>query len=61
MQIKTLKNAPTDADMLEQLLKAKRRQKEEAMDIEDTQRLVTEEIEMLKVVFYLAASTKRKD
>ena len=61
MQIKTLENAPTDADMLEQLLKAKRRQKEEAMDIEDTQRLVTEEIEMLKVVFYLAASRRRKD
>jgi hypothetical protein len=47
--------------MLERLLKAKRRQKEEAMDIEDTQRLVTEEIEMLKVVFYLAASRRRKD
>jgi hypothetical protein len=61
LQIKTLENAPTDADMLERLLKAKRRQKEEAMDIEDTQRLVTEEIEMLKVVFYLAASRRRKD
>jgi hypothetical protein len=32
--------------------KLKRRQKEEAMDIEETQRLVTE-IEMLKVVLYL--------
>jgi len=32
-------------------LKAKRRQKEEAMYIEDTERSVTEEIEMLKVAF----------
>ena len=41
-----------DRDKLERLLKVKQRQKEEAMDIEDTQRLVTE-IEMLKVVLYL--------
>jgi hypothetical protein len=34
-------------------LKGKERKKEEAMHIEDTQRLVTEEIEMLKVVLYL--------
>jgi hypothetical protein len=33
---------------LEQLLKEKERQKEEATHIEDTQRLVTKEIEMLK-------------
>jgi hypothetical protein len=33
------------------LLRLKQRQKEKAMHIEDTQRLVTEEIEMLKVVF----------
>ena len=33
-------------------LKVKQRQKEEAMHIEDTQRLVTE-IEMLKVVLFL--------
>ena len=36
LQIKTLQNAPQDADKLERLLKAKRRQKEEAMHIEDT-------------------------
>jgi hypothetical protein len=35
---------------LEQLLKLKEREKEEAMHIEDTERLVTE-LEMLKVVF----------
>ena len=49
LQIKTLEKAPRDAEKLERFLKAKRRQKEEAMYIEDTQRLVTE-IEMLKVV-----------
>jgi hypothetical protein len=37
-----------DADKLERLLQVKQRQKEEAMDIEDTQRLVTE-IEMLRL------------
>ncbi|HET6779890.1 MAG TPA: hypothetical protein VFH09_01865 [Nitrososphaera sp.] len=41
-QIKTLQNAPRDVEKLEQLLKIKRRQKDEAMHIEDTQRLVTE-------------------
>ena len=50
LQIKVLQNAPSDAEKLEQLLKAKQRQKEEAMDIEDA---VTE-IEMLMVVLYLA-------
>jgi hypothetical protein len=49
LEIKTLQNAPRDADKLRRLLELKQRQKEEAMHIEDTQRLVTE-IEMLKVV-----------
>jgi hypothetical protein len=52
LQIKTLQNAPRDPDNLERLLKIKERQKDEAMYMEDTQRLVTE-IEMLKVVLYL--------
>ena len=52
LQIKTLKTAPRDAEKLERLLQVKTRQKDESMDIEDTQRLVTE-IEMLKVVQYL--------
>jgi hypothetical protein len=52
LEIETIENAPRDADKLERLLKAKQRQKEEAMYIEDTQRLVTE-IEMLKVVLHL--------
>jgi methyl coenzyme M reductase beta subunit len=51
-EIKTLQNAPRDADKLRKLLEVKQRQKEEAMHIQDTQRLVTE-IEMLKVVLYL--------
>jgi hypothetical protein len=38
LQIKTLQNAPRDPDKLERLLKAKRRQKEEAMHIEDTRK-----------------------
>jgi hypothetical protein len=49
LEIKTLQNAPRDADKLRKLLELKQRQKEEAMHIQDTQRLVTE-IEMLKVV-----------
>jgi hypothetical protein len=53
LEIKTLQNAPRDADKLRKLLQVKQRQKEEeAMHMEDTQRLVTE-IEMLKVVLYL--------
>ena len=42
LQIKTLQNAPRDPDKLERLLKVKQRQEEEAIHIEDTQRLVTE-------------------
>ena len=59
LQIKTLENAPRDVEKLERLLKAKRRQKEEAIDIEDTQRLVTE-IEMLKAIWYLVARSGRR-
>jgi methyl coenzyme M reductase beta subunit len=54
LEIKTLQNAPRDADKLRRLLQVKQRQKEEAMHIEDTERLVTE-IEMLKIVFYLVS------
>jgi hypothetical protein len=58
LEIKTLQNAPGDVDKLEQLLKVKHRQKEQAMHIEDTQRLVTE-IEMLKVVFFWCAKIEK--
>jgi hypothetical protein len=60
LEIKTLENAPRDSDNLERLLQVKQRQKEEAMHIEDSQRLVTE-IEMLKVVLYLVCRNERKE
>ena len=60
LEIKTLRNAPRDADKLRRLLELKQRQKEEAMHIEDTQRLVTE-IEMLKVVLYLVSRKQRRN
>ena len=56
LEIKTLENVPSDAEKLERLLQVKQRQKEEAMQIEDTQRWVTAEIEMLKVVLHLMVS-----
>ena len=54
LEIKTLRNAPRDADKLMRLLEIKKRQKDEADSIEDTQRLVAE-IEMLKVVLFLVS------
>jgi methyl coenzyme M reductase beta subunit len=60
LEIKILQNAPRDAEKLEKLLKIKQRQKEEeAMHIDDTQRLVTE-IEMLKVVLHLMVSRNKR-
>jgi hypothetical protein len=38
LEIKTLQNAPRDADKLRRLLEIKQRQKDEAIHIEDTQR-----------------------
>jgi hypothetical protein len=58
LEIRTLQNAPRDADKLRRLLEIKQRQKEEAMHIEDTQRLVAE-IEMLKVVLFLVSRKSR--
>ena len=52
LQIETLQNAPRDPEKLENLLKLKRRQKGDATEREDTERLVAE-IEMLKVVLFL--------
>jgi hypothetical protein len=59
LEIKALENAPRYADKLEGLLQVKRGQKEEAMYIADTQRLVTE-IEMLKAVLYLVSRNRRR-
>jgi hypothetical protein len=58
LEIKSLQNAPRDADKLRKLLEIKRRQKEEADHLEDTQRLVTE-IEMLKAVLFLVCRDNR--
>jgi hypothetical protein len=60
LEIKTLQNAPRDADKLRKLLEVKQRQKDEADHIEDTQRLVTE-IEMLKVVLFLVCRNRGKE
>ena len=59
LEIKTLQNAPRDPDKLRKLLEIKQRQKEEAIHIEDTQRLVTE-IEMLKVVLFLVSRKQQQ-
>jgi hypothetical protein len=59
LQIKTLENAPRDAGKLEWLLKAKEKQREDAMHIEETERLVTK-IQMLKVVLYLVNRNHRQ-
>ena len=60
LQINTLQNAPRDAGKLEWLLKTKRRQKEEATELEDAESLVTE-IEMLKVVLFLVCRKIREE
>jgi hypothetical protein len=54
-----LQNAPRDPNKLERLLKIKKRQKEEAIYFEDTERLVTE-IEMLKVVLFLVVCRRNR-
>ena len=55
-----LQNVLRDEGKLEALLKIKERQKEEAMHINDTQRLVRG-IEMLQmVVYYLVTSRKEE-
>jgi hypothetical protein len=58
LEIKTLQNAPRDEGKLRELLKLKEKQNEQAINIEDTQRLVTE-IEMLKVVLHLVSRKSR--
>ena len=52
LQIRTLKDAPRDSDMLRELLEKRERQYEEAEDSEVIEILVTE-IEMLKFVQFL--------
>jgi hypothetical protein len=59
LQIKIAQNAARDPDKLERLLKVKQRQKQEAMDIENTPQVRHREIELLKVVLYLVATKSR--
>jgi hypothetical protein len=59
LQIKSLQNAPRDLEKLEQLLKLKERQNDEARHIEQTQWLVTE-IEMLKIILCLLNRNKNR-
>jgi hypothetical protein len=51
LEIKALQNAPRDADKLKSLLQVKQRQKEEALHIDDTQRLVTERLKCSRLYF----------
>jgi hypothetical protein len=44
LEIKTIQNAPRDADKLEGLLEGKQIQKEEVRDVEDTERLIRERL-----------------
>jgi hypothetical protein len=60
LEIRTLQNAPRDADRLRRLLQIKRRQKDEAMHIEDTQKLVAK-IEMLEVVLFLVCRKQQSN
>jgi hypothetical protein len=60
LEIRTLQNVPRDAEKLRRLLEIKHRQKDEAMRIEDTQRLVAE-IEMLEVVLFLVSRKQQSN
>jgi hypothetical protein len=59
LQIETLQNAPRDSVKLEQIIKAKERENNEAKHIDHTQRLVSE-IEMLKLVLCLVIRSEEK-
>jgi hypothetical protein len=62
LEIRTLQNAPRDEDKLERLLKSKEKGKGRSnAHGGDRKRLVTEEIEMLKVVLYLVSRSCRRD
>jgi hypothetical protein len=60
LQIETLQNAPRDIAKLDQIIKAKEREKEKARHIEDTERLVTE-IEILKVILFLVGRNRKNE
>jgi hypothetical protein len=58
-EIKILRDAPRDADSLRKLVKAKQREWEDTMKIEEIERLVTE-IEMLRFVLCAVSRNKGK-
>jgi hypothetical protein len=53
LQIKTLQNAPRDAEKLQRLLKAKRRQKEEAMDMRLCRKKFASYLPIIQNTFYI--------
>jgi hypothetical protein len=57
LEIKTLQNTPRDPDKLEQLLQVKEREKEQQAH-RRYKRLVTEEIEILKIVLHFGNEQK---
>jgi hypothetical protein len=59
-EIKILREAPRDPHKLGEILKAKQKEYEKAIDSEDIERLVPE-IEMLKFVLFLVCRNGRKD
>jgi len=58
-EIKILREAPRDPDKLRKLVKAKQRELEDAMKIEDTERLFPE-IEMLRFVLCAVSRNERE-
>jgi len=61
LEIKTLQNAPRDAEKLEGILEIKQKEKEETIHIEEEHKCSYSEIEMFKVILYfLVARSKRK-
>jgi hypothetical protein len=60
LQIRTLQEAPRDADKLRKILKAKQKEYEKAEDSEDIERLVPE-TEMLKFVLFLVCRNLKND
>jgi hypothetical protein len=59
-EIKILRDAPRDPHKLGEILKAKQKEYEKAINSEDIERLVTE-IEMLKFVLFLVLTSKKEE
>ncbi|MFL6337597.1 MAG: hypothetical protein ACJ718_00540 [Nitrososphaeraceae archaeon] len=59
LEIKTLQDAPRDADRLKELLKTKRREYEKSRNIDDILTLITA-IEMLQFILFLVCRNEKK-